>query len=298
MRLSRATTLLLLCLPLVLPANARATKPAVKQINGRVFGSYLYESIDGAEAVAGTSSVTLPGSNDGVWDLGGVVTAPLFDWLGGRLRLAGGKSSLELQGAPGFAGSTVDSGRIDAGLTIFARDPELGHFDVGYRFGWENPSGSIVDKSIVNGVTLAGGFYIPDQVIGPLDWDAFFSYGRVSQSSSLQTDAIDEYTVGAALGWYIVDSLRLSGGVRWLGTVPQTEGSRGDLRGFGELVWLLPFGERRNVSASLFGSGGSIASSLPAPFSTVRQGVFSVGGRLTFSYPGAASLVELIREYH
>jgi hypothetical protein len=226
------------------------------------------------------------------------VTAPLFDWLGGRLLVAGGQSSRDLQSAPGFAGSTIDSGRIDAGATIFARDPELGHFDLGYRFGWENPSGSIIERSIVHGVTLAAGFYIPDQMVGPIDWDAFFSYGRASQSSSVQDDDVDEYTLGGALGWYIVSSLRLSGGVRWLASNPQIGLSSRDLRGLGEIVWLLPFGARRNVTASLFASGGRIESSLPPPFSTIRQGVYSVGGRLTFSYPGAASLVELIREYH
>jgi hypothetical protein len=100
------------------------------------------------------------------------------------------------------------------------------------------------------------------------------------------------------MGWYLVNSLRLSGGVRWLESVPRVARSSRDLRGFGEIAWLLPFGARRNVTVGVFGSGGSIERNLASPFSTIRQPVWSVGGSLTFSYPGAASLVELIREYH
>jgi hypothetical protein len=297
MRLPRETSLVLLCL-LCLSPEALSAKPAVKELNGRVFGGYSYENIDRGAQSAGNSSVTVPGSKDGAWRVGGAVTAPLLDWLGGRLLLAGGQSSLDLQSDPGIAGSTVDSGGIDMSATLFARDPELGHVDVGYRFGWQNPSGSIVDRGIVHGVDVGAGFYIPDLGAGPIDWDAFFSYGRASLRSPVLGDDVDEFTVGGAMGWYLVNSLRLSGGVRWLESVPRVARSSRDLRGFGEIAWLLPFGARRNVTVGVFGSGGSIERNLASPFSTIRQPVWSVGGSLTFSYPGAASLVELIREYH
>jgi len=134
--------------------------------------------------------------------------------------------------------------------------------------------------------------------MGPLDWDAFFSYGRAMVQSAQLGDDIDEYTLGGAMGWYLTSSLRLAGGVRWSKAVPHIERSSQDLRGFGELAWLLPFGDRRNVTLGVFGSGGTFEQDLPAPFSTSRQTVYSVGGGLTFSWPGAASLIELIREYH
>jgi hypothetical protein len=297
MRLPRETSLLLLCLFCLSP-EALAAKPAVKEINGRVFGGYLYENIDRDTQSAGNSSVTVPGSKEGAWRVGGAVTAPLLDWLGGRLLFAGGQSSLDIQSEPGIAGSTIDSGGIDMSATLFARDPEFGHVDIGYRFGWQDPSGSIVDRRLFHGIDLDAGFYIPDLGAGPIDWDAFFSYGRASERSPVQGDDVDEFRVGGAMGWYLMSSLRVSGGIRWLKSVPRVANSSQDLRGFGEIAWLLPFGARRNVSIGVFGSGGTLERSLDSPLSTTRQPVYSVGGSLTFSYPGAASLVELIREYH
>lgn len=293
----RETSLLLLCLLSLLP-EALAAKPAVKELNGRAFAGYRYENLSGDTQRAGNSSVTLAGSEEGSWILGGVVTAPLLEWLGGRLLLAGGQSSLDVQGVSGLAGSTVDTGRIDASAVLFARDPEFGHVDVGYRFGWQDPSGSLIERRFVHGVDIDAGFYIPDLGVGPLDWDAFFSYGRAFVQSPQLGDKIDEYTLGGAMGWYLTNSVRLTGGIRWQKAAPHIDPSSQDLRGFGEVAWLLPFGARRNVTLGVFGSGGVLERDLAAPFSTSRQTVYSVGGRLTFSYPGAASLVELIREYH
>ena len=71
-----------------------------------------------------------------------------------------------------------------------------------------------------------------------------------------------------------------------------------DLRGTAELSWLLPifFAERRFATIKLFGSGGSVVNELSDPFSDAKRGVFSVGCDLTFSFPGANSLIEMIRE--
>ena len=60
---------------------------------------------------------------------------------------------LKILGGYYFQDNAPEPGRT---LKVFgvARDPEFGHVDVGYRFGWQDPSGSIVDRGIVHGVEL------------------------------------------------------------------------------------------------------------------------------------------------
>jgi hypothetical protein len=297
----RATAHLLswLLVVLLLPLAADAAGPAVKVLNGQAIAGYSYENTGRASAQAEDGSFTTrPEVTDGAWGLGGVVTAPLyFPWLGGRLAIAGGGGSLETKSEPGIAGSKADTGRIDLQTELFTRNPEFGHLDIGYRFGWESFSGSVVEQTTVNAITFDAGFYVPDNGAGEIDWDFFFSWGRERERSATQEDAINDYTAGAVLGWYLRPTLRLSGGFRWNRRDPELAGTRQDMLGTGELAWLLPFGARRNVTLSIFGGGGNRKSELPVSSSSIDQSVYSVGVGLSFSYPGATSLVELAREY-
>jgi hypothetical protein len=285
---------------LLLPAAAEAAGPAVKALNGQAIAGYRYENTARASIqAAGGSTTTRAEVTDGAWVLGGVVTTPLyFRWLGGRFAIDGGGRSLESKSEPGIAGSKADTGRIDLQAELFTRNPEFGHLDIGYRFGWESFSGSAVEQSTVNALTFDAGFYVPDNGAGELDWDFFFSWGHERETSATQEDAINDYSAGAVLGWYLRPTLRLSGGFRWNMRDPELASGRQDLLGTGELAWLLPFGERRNVTLSIFGGGGSRQSELSPPSSSIDQGVYSIGAGLSFSYPGATSLVELVREYH
>jgi hypothetical protein len=290
--------MLLLLVPLLLPSIARAGKPAVKEINGRVFGGYRYESTGRAEAFAINQATFLAGTNEGTWLIGGVVTTPIFDFLGGRVFVSGGQNTLEFESELGFPGNTFDGGRVDAGGVLFVRNPEFGYFDLGYRFGWESSSNPLIDRVIVNALIIDAGFYIPDQGPGPFDWDFHFDYARPAVHTIGPTQHASQYTVDGLIGWYIGRSVRLAAGVHWLATAADRSPSQSDLRGVAELAWLLPIGERRLVSVELFGSGGRIDTDLAAPFGIVDRSVYSIGINVTLSYPGATSLVELIREYY
>jgi hypothetical protein len=297
MRLPRGSKLILL-LALLVPFEALASKPAVKEMNGRVFAGYVYEQVDGTSRQVGNSSVTLPESTLGEWGVGGVLTVPILSWLGGRVAVAGGNRSFELKSEPGFVGSTRNTSWVEAGLSLFVRDPELGYFDLGYVYDWEDGSGSLVGKKTVNELVVSAGFFIPDQGIGPFDWDADFSYGRAAIDSPALSDRADEFAVDATIGWYFTDSFRLSGGIQWLLSKPQLSFSTQELRGVGKLSWLVPFPARRNITLDLVGSGGKFERDLAAPFTSIDQPMYSVGFSMTFSYPGASSLLELTREYH
>lgn len=299
MLLSNLMSLLILILgPVSLAGDARATKPAVKQWNGSILGGYVYDRTQRDAQAVGNRSSFLPTTSKHSWTLGGVVTAPLYRALGARLLFAVGQSTTERSGAPSFAGTTVDADRIDAAAVLFLRDPELGHLDLGYRFRWEKPSGLAIEREMTNTVTLDAGFYIADQGLGPVDWDVSLSYGRVSSRPSRITQTINEYTVSGAMSYYIGKSWRVSGGVRWLLSDPAFDGSTEDLRGTAELSWLLPvtIAKRRFVTIDLWGTVGRVRTELPGPLPSASRGAFSAGLDLTFSYPGAASLIELIRE--
>ena len=91
---------------------------------------------------------------------------------------------------------------------------------------------------------------------------------------------------------------RFTAGFHWTLEDPIASLAERDLRGTADLAWLLPFGQRRFVTAEFNASGGKIRSDLAAPLSFAGRAVWSVGGALTFSYPGATSLIELTRELH
>ncbi len=290
--------LFLLLAPVSFSDDARAAKPAVKQWNGSIVGGHVYDRTQRDTQVAGTQSSFLPTTSEHAWTLGGVVTAPVYRMLGARFLFSGGQSTTKRNSGQSFVGSTTDADRIDATAMIFIRDPELGHLDIGYGFRREVPSGSVIDRKMTNLITLDAGFYIADQGLGPVDWDVSLSYGLVGRRSSGTTETINEYTVSGAMGYYIGNSWRLSGGVRWLVSDPATDGSTQDLRGTAELSYLLPItiAKRRFVTLGLSGTAGRIRTQLPGQLPSAKRGAFSVGLDLTFSYPGAVSLIELIRE--
>ena len=74
MRLSCCTAVLLVLLPL----QAWATKPAVKALNGRLIAGYGFEHTNGSTQAVGGSLRVQPPSDENLWAVGGVLTAPVF----------------------------------------------------------------------------------------------------------------------------------------------------------------------------------------------------------------------------
>ena len=123
-------------------------------------------------------------------------------------------------------------------------------------------------------------------------------YGRSKRSSTGFSDEVNDYSGLATAGWYLTEYWRFTAGFRWSLEAPQVSLPSRDLRGTASLDWLLPFAERRFVTARFEGTGGRVRNDLAAPLSVADRTAWSVGGSLTFSYPGATSLIELTRELH
>ncbi len=299
-RRARSALLQLLIIAL-LPLGALAAESWIEQVHVRASAGDSYELTQRELSVSGSESRFLPTTELNSWTAGGAITAPIYRGLSGRLLVSGGQDASDRNSArPDFDGSTVDATRIDATGMLFLRDPEYGHLDFGYRFGWEDSSGSALEWERTNALVLEAGFYIPDQGLGLVDWDLFFSYGRGARRTSGATEAVDEYTLGGTMGYYAGSFWRLSAGVRWLVTDPEFNEKVRDLRATAELSWLLPvsIAERRFATFALHGSAGRVVNELSGSPSNTDRGVFSVGCTLTLSFPGASSMVELIREQY
>ncbi len=295
----------LLPLLLLLVFDARAEGRAVKALNTTAFASYAWTRTEEGRS-DGTSSPTpdLPRKTDGAWQVGGTLTAPLDarwlggrHWLGGRLSMEGGGGTLEFSQIAGFSDTRADAWRIGTEAQVFARDPEFGHVDIGYRFDWESFDDRAVERTTTHAVTFDAGFYTPDQGAGEVDWDFSFSWGRQRERAGSQEDAIDIYTAGTEVGLYATKFVRIAGAFEWQRWDRELEADNELLLGRGEVIWLLPFGKTPKLSLRVYGEGGSTRTRLGAPLNDVDQTIYGAGGAITFSYPGASTLLELIRAY-
>jgi hypothetical protein len=276
---------------------AWATKPAVRSVNGQVFGGYAYDEAASATVSEGGSSVYVPTDEVQGWQVGGILTVPVVHWLGARIAASGGLFDVEQNAGSGFTGSDADEPLAEGSLELFVRDPEIGTFGLGYRFGWSDPPG-VGDRLLENALLVDVGVYIPDQGLGPIDWRIRFDYGRGKLGGEGASDTINGYRLHATSGWYPSDFWRFTGGFRFELEDPEVALPGRDLRGTAELAWLLPIGERPFVTLRFDASGGRARDDLPAPFSYADRAVWAVGGAIDLSWPGATSLVELTRELH
>jgi hypothetical protein len=282
----------------VVASPAGATKPAVRAVNGQIVGGYAYDHAGAATISEQGSSVYVPTREEKDWDVGGILTVPVVHWLGARVNVTGGMADIENLAGGGFAGSDAQATRVEAGADLFVRNPDVGFFGLGYRFGWEDPP-EAGDRLLVNSLVVEPGFYIPDQGLGAVDWTVTFVYSRGKLSGAGATDEFNAYRLDATSGWYLTESFRFTAGFRFELEDPELALPGRELRGTGELAWLLPgFGERRYVTAIFNASGGRARDDLAPPFSYADRPVWAVGGGLSFSYPGATSLLELTRELH
>jgi len=276
---------------------AWATKPAVRGVNGHVFGGYGYDEAASATVVEGGTQVYVPTRETQGWQVGGVLTVPVVRWLGARVAASGGLLDVEQNAGSGFPGSDANQAVAAGGVELFVRDPDIGAFGVGYRFGWSDPPG-VGDRLLENALLVDLALYVPDQGLGPIDWRIRFDYGRGQLGGEGASDSIHAYVLHATSGWYVTDFWRFTGGFRFELQDPDVALPGRDLRGTGELAWLLPIGERPFVTLRFDASGGRARDDLPPPFSYADRAVWAVGGAIDLSFPGATSLVELTRELH
>lgn len=271
-------------------------KPAVDGVNGAVFGSYGYEEVASGTTGGGGSSTFLPANETMLPGVGGVLTFPIGFGFGGRALAAASSRSTQHPAEGAYPGGVENGYLVDAGFDLFARNPDSGFFGVGYRFKWGDPAEGGADSLIANGLNTTGGFYIPDQGMGPIDWRASFTWlrGRV-EGPGFSEDA-DEFSGVASSGWYMTESFRFTGQFLWSLDRPAASPEARDLRGGVDLAWLLPLGRVRYLTLGAYGTGGKLRTELAAPASRIDRTAWSVGGRVTFNFPGATSLVQLTRE--
>jgi len=277
-------------------AMADDVKPAVDRLNGQLIAAYGYDETAAATASGGGSTSDLPGAEKQGPEVGGVLSFPVIGPVGGRAAISGRLISVEQPAYGLFPGGDASGFGLRGGFDLFLRNPDSGFFGVGYRFRWGDPAEGGADNEVANGLNVAGGFFIPDQDMGPIDWKASFSWLRASLEGEGFSDEVDEYSGVASSGWYLTESLRFTGGFEWALDRPVASPGSRDLRGSADLAWLLPIGRVRYATLTAKGTGGKLRSELAAPLSSVDRTVWSIGGAVSFNFPGATSLVQLTRE--
>lgn len=271
-------------------------KPAVDGWNGELRGGYGYEEAAGATLDAGGTTVSIPMRQSQGWDVGGRLTFPISQLFGGRIDASVGQLKHELSAAGGAPGSDSDGLAVQGGFDLFARDPDSGFFGVGYRFRWGDPALGGIEDEMAHGLSIGTGFYIPDQGMGPVDWNISFDYMRASLDGPSFSEVVNEYSGVASSGWYWTRFLRFTGGLRWQVEEHSASPRVRDLRGSADIAWLLPIGKVRYVTLNAIGSGGRLYSNHTSPLEDERRNVWSVGGSVAFNFPGATSLLQLTRE--
>lgn len=272
------------------------SKPAVDVVNGSLGGGYAYQEIAESAASASGSTTTVPAETRQGWLAQGTFTFPIVDRLGGRVFVDGGISKLELEPAPGFGGRKTDGVFGGVGLDLFVRDPDVGAFQVGYRFALRDPIDPRADRDLTQGVAADFVFYIPDEGLGTVDWGGGFTWGFGRVEGPSYGDDVARLEARFDAGWYWLETLRFTPGFRLFLEDPDLAEGYRDLRGRAELEWLPPIGQLRFVSLRAFGSGGRRRSQLAAPYSDVDRTLWSIGGGATVYFPGVKTLVQLKRE--
>jgi hypothetical protein len=292
----RTTKLALSALALLCAGPAIATKPAVDVVNGALGGGYGYGEVASASVTSGGSTSDIPSEQIQGWVAAGRLTFPIVHRFGGRAFVTGGIDTIERDSIGTLPSTRSDGVYGRAGLDLFARDPEAGYFGLGYRFGLRDPVDPRAERDLTHGVSVDGGFFIPDQDLGPIDWRGSFEYGRGKlEGSGFRVD-VNRYAASLSSGWYWTESLRFTGGFLWNREDPTTSGATRDLRGSADIAWLLPIGKVRYVTLRGEGTGGRRRSEVGSPATNATRPLWSVGGTLTFSFPGVESLVQLSRE--
>lgn len=275
-----------------------ATPAHADSWNVSLIGGHEYDHVEDDVLRAGNQESLLPEISEHRSRVGAAATYQFFRALGARAIVTGVFAESETDGPGGFDGTTIDREGVDVTAMLFLRNPDFGHLDLGYRFERDEFSKGALDTQTSHGAVLEAGLYVPDEGMGFVDWDVTAAYANVEQDFGAEDATIDEYEVRGGFGYYVGPSVRIGAGVLWNLRDAEAGNEREDLRGTAEIAWLLPveIAGRRFATVDLAGSYGRVKTDVGGPFSKAEQSAWSTGVGLSFDFPGATSIMELIRE--
>lgn len=293
--LALAATLSVLLLGSVMASAARASEPAVKQLNGRALARYDYIHINSSDVFrfrpppTVNASVTEEDIDRGFFQ--GVLTIPLQHAVGLRALVAATTSKRH----PDQFEETK-SGGLEIGADLFVRNPEVGEAGIGPRYRWDETTTGQVDRSNhAAGVAAYGTLFLDEFLFGPMDLGVNGRFLDADIDSDGAFSAEREYSAGGRVTTYVSDRVAVGVGGSWsrtnFGTGEHVEYASADF----DLDLLLPTPLPVTLGAG-FSYGKQEVGSLA--LSNYGREFFSLGFSLTVSFVDAQSLLELNRFYY
>ena len=138
------------------------------------------------------------------------MTIPIGDSLGLRLNLLPNYGHLD-------SDSPVDAdfGGIDAGGSVFWRDPEKFELGVEARYSWQDVDYELgIDDQTVHSLQgrFYGAYFVTPDDFWPVDLDAFFSYAGIDLDEQITDEVQEAWSVGGDVRFYPLDVLAFSVG--------------------------------------------------------------------------------------
>ena len=270
--------------------SAQAAGPAVQALNGRIGAGYEWNRIDEDESSFGGIAYETDTHQGFVT---GTMTVPLGDSLGLRLRMLPNYGRTQSDGP-----LDVDAGGIDASADIFWRNPETFELGAEATYSWQRGHLEVIDDDLtVHSFRgeLYGSYFISPADFWPLDLGASFTYSGLDLDEEITDDVQKAWSVGGAVRLYPLDVLAFS-----VGGLYRELDSHGfaDTKTSGAVFGLDALVHRTPglTLSPRFEVGNRDTSTFFA--SNFRQTYYSVLARVTMSFPGGDSLVELNRAYY
>ncbi|MFK7895327.1 MAG: hypothetical protein AB8G23_05805 [Myxococcota bacterium] len=298
---------------LVQGASSQAA-PAVDGPSLRWFGGYDFGFTAGeTSSFGGFGTVAFPEIKTHAFGSGLLLTMPLHPRIGVRLGLAGGGQVSEFDYEFPFFGAAngdeIWGWDVTTGADVFARNPEVGFVELGYRYryaSFDSNPGFEEQRQIG---TLAAGLYLGSSALladggqprkrwrsPTIDLETRFTYSRILLERRGFDSTSPEYSIEALAHVYLGERVRFGLGGRYayedVNSIDDFW-SR-DVRGLLRLLWLIPVGGSQSLTLGLRASGGEIREK--GFFGSFDRAVASAGFEIGVLYPGGDSLVRLLRE--
>ncbi len=172
---------------LILVPIASASEPAVDQANFRWAIGYSFE--DREAAFGGFfSSIGIAETEPHTLSTAGILVVPLTASSGARIRLSASGARQEADFSPFFfRDDTTWAWAVGTGTDLFLRDPEIGHFDVGYSFAYQELVETGDPDAETHSFNTSAGIFTDGFGIVPVDLELTFSYSRIAPESFSST---------------------------------------------------------------------------------------------------------------
>jgi hypothetical protein len=291
---------MLLAVSILVPAaSARASEPAVKQLNFRVLARYDYTHINSEEAFRFSPPppvLTRRAEQTAEVDVDeglflGTLTLPIGHSLGARV----------------FAGPTTSKTHIDTfeetktgglliGGDVFLRDPEVGEIGIGPRYFWDESTRGQVDRSNhAAGVEAYASLFLGDFLVGPIDLTTSARFLDADIDSDGAFSAERNYRAAGQATAYVSDRVAVGLGGSW----SRTNFGSGDHITFQsadiDIDVLLPTPVPVTLGADVSIGEQDVGS---GDFANFGRQFFSIGLSVTVSFVEATSLLELNRFFY